>query len=141
MRALYHGDREIVSRLADGAIARTNYRQIAGRARSLAGALVRFGLKPGERAATLAWNTAAHMECWYGIAGMGGVYHTLNPRLFPDQIAWIANHAEDRVLFFDASFADLVAQLAPKMSSIELFVALTGRAHLPEAGDSKSRRL
>src|SRR4051812_16131069 len=87
---------------------------------SLATALRR---SPGTRRDTF--------EAWYGIAGIGAVYHTLNPRLFPDQIAYIANHAEDRALFFDISFAKLVEQIAPEIPSIRLYVALTDRAHLP----------
>ena len=131
--ALYHGEREIVSRSVEGPIVRTTYREIAARARKVAQALVRFGIQPGDRVATLAWNTGRHLEAWYGIAGAGAVYHTLNPRLFPDQLAWIANHAEDKVLFFDTTFAPLVEKLAPSLPSIKLFVALTDRAHLPEA--------
>jgi fatty-acyl-CoA synthase len=131
--ARHHGDREVVTRSVEGPIARTTYREIAIRSKKLASALERRGFKPGDRIGTLAWNTARHMEAWYGIAGMGAIYHTLNPRLFPDQIAWIANHAGDRALFFDITFADLVAKLAPKMLEIELYVALTDRAHLPKA--------
>ena len=131
--ALYHGDREIVTRSVEGPIVRTNYREIAGRARKVAQALDRFGIGIGDRVATLAWNTARHLEAWYGITGIGAVYHTLNPRLFPDQIAWIASHAEDKVLFFDTTFAPLVEQIAGKMPSVKLFVALTDRAHLPQA--------
>ena len=129
--ALYHGGREIVTRTVEGPIHRTNYREIHGRARRVAHALERAGIGLGDRVATMAWNTHRHLECWYGIAGLGAVYHTLNPRLFPDQIAYIANHAEDRVLLFDISFAKLVAELAPKMPSVRLYVALTDRAHLP----------
>jgi len=81
--ALFHGDREVVSRSVEGPIHRTNYREIAVRARKVAEALERLGIKPGERVATLAWNTWRHLETWYGIAGIGAVYHTLNPRLFP----------------------------------------------------------
>ncbi|MDE3116761.1 MAG: AMP-binding protein, partial [Pseudomonadota bacterium] len=131
--ATNHGSREIVSRSAEGPITRTTYGQIARRARRVAAALDRFGIKPGDRVATLAWNTARHLESWYGIAGLGAIYHTLNPRLFPEQIAWIANHAEDKVLFFDITFTEIVAQIAPKVPGIKLFVALTDRAHLPEA--------
>jgi fatty-acyl-CoA synthase len=131
--ALYYGTREIVTRSIEGPIVRTTYREIQARARKVAQALDRFGIGAGDRVATMAWNTARHLESWYGITGVGGVYHTLNPRLFPDQIAWIANHAEDRVLFFDTTFAELVAELAPKMPSVKLFVALTDRAHLPDA--------
>ncbi|MGA7710408.1 MAG: long-chain-fatty-acid--CoA ligase [Rhizomicrobium sp.] len=129
--ALYHGDREVVTRTVEGPIERTNYRAIAKRARKVASALDARGIKLGDRVATLAWNTARHLEAWYGIAGLGAIYHTLNPRLFPEQIAWIVNHAEDRVLMFDITFSELVAKLAPQMKTVELFVALTDRAHLP----------
>jgi fatty-acyl-CoA synthase len=131
--ALYHGDREVVSRSVEGPVVRTNYREIAGRAHKVAHALDRLGIRLGDRCATLAWNTARHIEAWYGITGIGAIYHTLNPRLFPEQIAYIANHAEDKVLFFDITFAPLVEQLAPKLPSIELFVCLTDAAHLPKA--------
>jgi fatty-acyl-CoA synthase len=131
--ALYHGDREVVTRSIEGPIHRTNYREIGRRARKVADALDRFGIKPGDRVATLAWNTWRHIEAWYGIAGVGAVYHTLNPRLFPDQLVYIANHAEDKVMFFDITFADLVAKIAPQLPSVKLYVALTDRAHLPTA--------
>ena len=131
--ALYHGDREVVSRSVEGPIVRTNYREIARRSRKVAHALDRLGIKLGDRCATLAWNTARHVEAWYGITGIGAIYHTLNPRLFPDQIVYIANHAEDKVLFFDITFAPLVEQIAPRIPSIELFVCLTDAAHLPKA--------
>ncbi|MGZ5961265.1 MAG: 3-(methylthio)propionyl-CoA ligase [Rhizomicrobium sp.] len=131
--SLYHGDREVVSRSVEGPIHRTNYREIGLRARKVAEALNRLGIQPGDRVATLAWNTWRHLESWYGIAGIGAVYHTLNPRLFPDQLVYIANHAEDKVLFFDITFADLVAQIAPKLKNVELYVAMTDAAHLPKA--------
>jgi fatty-acyl-CoA synthase len=130
--ALYHGGREVVSRSVEGPIVKTNYREIGRRARRVAHALDRAGFNLGDRIATLAWNTAHHIEAWYGIAGIGAVYHTLNPRLFPEQLAYIAGHAEDRALFFDITFAKLVEQIAPKVPSIQLYVALTDRAHLPE---------
>jgi fatty-acyl-CoA synthase len=131
--ALYHGDREVVSRSVEGPIHRTNYRDIGIRARKVAEALNRLGIKEGDRVATLAWNTWRHLESWYGITGIGAVYHTLNPRLFPDQLVYIANHAEDKVLFFDITFADLVAQIAPRLRNVELYVAMTDAAHLPKA--------
>src|SRR5882672_7273674 len=80
-------------------------------------------IAPGDRVATLAWNTWRHVEAWYGIAGIGAVYHTLNPRLFPDQLVYIANHAEDKVIFFDITFADLVAKIAPQLLTVKLYVA------------------
>ncbi|MDE2134227.1 MAG: long-chain-fatty-acid--CoA ligase [Alphaproteobacteria bacterium] len=130
--ALYHGDREVVTRSVEGPIERSNYRQIAARARNVSAALEARGIGLGDRVATLAWNTARHLEAWYGIAGIGAIYHTLNPRQFPDQIAWIANHAEDRALFFDIGFADIVARIAPSLQRVEFYVALTDRAHLPD---------
>ncbi len=131
--AAWHGTREVVSRSVEGPIHRTTYGEIAVRSRKVAEALDRLGIRPGDRVATLAWNTWRHLETWYGITGVGAVYHTLNPRLFPDQLVYIANHAEDKVLFFDITFADLVAQLAPKLPKVELYVALTDAAHLPKA--------
>jgi acyl-CoA synthetase (AMP-forming)/AMP-acid ligase II len=129
--ALNHGDREIVTRTVEGPIHRTNYREICARARRVAKALDRAGVKLGDRAATLASNTHRHLESWYGIAGIGAIYHTLNPRLFPDQLVYIVNHAEDRVLFFDIAFAKLVAGIAPKLPTVALYVALTDHVHLP----------
>src|SRR5271163_2710755 len=129
--ALNHGEREIVTRSVEGPIHRTNYGELRARSLKVAQRLARDGVKLGDRVATLAWNTDRHLETWYGITGLGAVYHTLNPRLFPDQLVYIANHAEDRVLFFDTSFAKLVAQIAPKLPSIKLYIAMTDRAHLP----------
>lgn len=131
--AIYHGQREIVSLSCEGPKHRTNWATVRGRARQVAGALRRLGMRPGDRIATLAWNTWRHVESWYGISGMGGVAHTINPRLFEEQIIYIANHAEDRVLFFDLTFVKLVEKLAPSLSSIEHFVLLTDRAHMPES--------
>ncbi|HEY7979670.1 MAG TPA: long-chain-fatty-acid--CoA ligase, partial [Rhizomicrobium sp.] len=131
--ALYHGDREMVTREVEGPITRTNYRSIASRAKRVAKALVKAGIKPGDRVGTLAWNTHRHLEAWYGIAGMGGIYHTLNPRLHIDQIAWIANHAEDKALFFDTTFMPIVEQIAPKLKKVKFFVAMTDKANLPRS--------
>ncbi|HWC62667.1 MAG TPA: long-chain-fatty-acid--CoA ligase [Rhizomicrobium sp.] len=122
--ALYHGGAGIVSRSVEGDIHRTGYAEVRRRARKLARALFRRGIKPGDRVATLAWNTWRHLECWYGVAGMGAVYHTLNPRLLPDQIAWIANHGGARALFYDNCFAPIVEAIAPELKHVEFFVAL-----------------
>jgi len=122
--ALYHQGAEIVSRTVEGGIHRTGYAEIRGRAMALARALKKRGLRPGDRVATLAWNTHRHLECWYGIAGIGAVYHTLNPRLHPDQIAWIANHGGARALFYDNCFAPIVEAIAPRLKHVEFFVAL-----------------
>lgn len=129
--AINHGEREIVSLTCEGHEVRTDWRQVQGRARQVAQALRKMGIQPGDRVATLAWNTHRHVESWYGISGMGGVAHTINPRLFEDQIAYIANHAEDRVLFFDLTFLKLVETLAPRLTTVEHFVLLTDRAHMP----------
>jgi len=126
--ALYHGEREVVTRSVEGPIHRTNYREIGRRARRVASALERLGVRSGDRVATLGSNTWRHLESWYGIAGMGGVYHTLNPRLFVDQLVYIINHAADRVLFFDPNFAPLVAEIAPRLESVEHFIAFADRA-------------
>jgi 3-(methylthio)propionyl---CoA ligase len=135
----YHGDTEIVSRRVEAAadaplaerLHRYTYHDAHTLARQLAQALVRQGVKPADRIATLAWNGYRHFELYYAISGMGAVMHTINPRLFPEQIAWIINHAEDRVLFFDLSFAPLVEKLAAACSKVQAWVAMTDRAHLP----------
>lgn len=118
-----HGAREIVTHWADGSETRTDWAGIARDARRLAQALEGLGLKPGDRVATLAMNHARHLTAWYGAIGMGGVIHTINPRLFDEQIVYIANHAEDRVLFYDRAFAPLVERLKPQFTSIEHYVA------------------
>jgi len=117
-----HGAREIVTHRADGTRTRTTWAGIRRDARSLAGTLRRLGLMPGDRVATLAMNHDRHLVSWYGVTGAGGVLHTLNPRLFDDQIAWIVNHAQDRVLLYDAAFARLVDLLRPSLPSVEHYV-------------------
>lgn len=131
--ALYHGEREVVTRTVEGPIHRTNYGQIRTRAKRLASVLEQQGVHRGARVATLAANTYRHLEAWYGITGMGGVYHTLNPRLFADQLVYIASHAGDQLLFFDICYSDLVAQIAPRLRKVRNFVALTDKLNLPAA--------
>jgi fatty-acyl-CoA synthase len=131
--ATYHGTREVVTRTVEGPVVRSNYAEIARRAHKVASALDRLGIKLGDRVATMAWNTQRHIESWYGITGIGAIYHTLNPRLFPDQIVYIANHAEDRVLFFDITFAKLVEELAPRLTTVKHYICLTDAANLPKA--------
>lgn len=126
-----HGQREVVSWTCEGAVNRSTWASVRQRAKRVASALRAMGIKPGDRVGTLAWNTHRHVECWYGISGMGGVAHTINPRLFEEQIVYIANHAEDRVLFFDLTFVGLVEKLAPHMKTVEQFILLTDRAHMP----------
>ena len=129
--AVNHGSREIVSLAVEGGVHRSDWRTVRDRALRVGQALTRLGIRPGDRIATLAWNTWRHVEAWYGISGIGAVAHTINPRLFADQIAYIANHAEDRVLLFDLSFVALVEALAPRLTTIEHWVVLTDAAHLP----------
>jgi fatty-acyl-CoA synthase len=124
---------EIVTQTVEGPLHRSNWRELHGRAKRVAQALAWLGVKRGDRVATLAWNTHRHIECWYGIAGMGAVAHTINPRLFQDQIVYIANHAEDRVLFFDLTFLKLVEEVAPRLTTVEHFVVMTDRAHMPQS--------
>ena len=112
--ATYHSDTEIVSRTVEGAIHRYSYAEAERRSKRLAGALVRLGIKHGDRIGTLAWNTFRHFELYYGISGIGAVCHTINPRLFDDQIVYIVNHAGDRLLFVDTTFLPLVERLAPR---------------------------
>jgi len=129
--ARYHGDTEIVSRTVEAGIHRYTYAEAEARARRLAQALARLGVQPGERVATLAWNGYRHFELYYAISGMGAVIHTINPRLFAEQIDYIVDHAEDRYLFFDLTFAPLVEKLAPKCPGVRGWIALADRAHMP----------
>jgi acyl-CoA synthetase (AMP-forming)/AMP-acid ligase II len=129
--ATYHGDTEIVSRSVEGPIHRYTYRDARKRAKQMAEALIALGIKPGDRIGTLAWNGYRHFELYYAISGMGAVCHTINPRLFPEQIAYIVNHAEDQVLFVDVNILPLVEKLAPVMKGVRHIVAMTDRTHLP----------
>jgi fatty-acyl-CoA synthase len=128
-----HGRREVVSRLGDGSIHRTNYATLERRSRRLAQVLDSKGIRAGDRIATLAWNTFRHVECFYGVSGMGAVLHTVNPRLFHEQIAYIIRHAEDRVLLFDADLLPIVETIAAEIGCVEQFVVLTDRSQLPKS--------
>src|SRR5690349_6397803 len=129
--ATYHAGRRIVSRSIEGPMHVTTYAEIRGRARKVAQRLEKDGVKLGDRVATLAWDSWRHLEAWYGIVGIGAVYHTVNPRLFPEQIAWIVNHAEDRVMMTDLTFMPLLEKLAGKLPTIERYIVLTDAAHMP----------
>ena len=131
--ARHAADTEIVSKRVEGDLHRTTWSAVERRSRQLAQALARLGCEPGDRVATLAWNGYRHVEIYYASAGSGLVCHTINPRLFPEQIAWIADDASDRVLCFDATFLPLVEKLAPAMTSVKHFVMMVGRAHMPAA--------
>ncbi|SOY43487.1 3-(methylthio)propionyl-CoA ligase [Cupriavidus taiwanensis] len=129
--ARYYGSTEIVSRRTEGDLHRHTYRDCELRARKLAQALGALGVKQGERVGTLAWNGYRHLEVYYGVSGMGAVCHTVNPRLFPEQIAYIVNHAEDGYIFFDLTFLPLVEGVAPHCPNVRGWVAMTDRAHMP----------
>ena len=130
--ALQHPQREVVSRSIEGPIHRSNYQEVRARALRVAQRLAQDGIGQGDRVATLAWNTWRHLEAWYGIAGLGAIYHTVNPRLFPEQIAWILNHAESRVMMTDLTFVPMLEKCAEKLPHIERYVVLTDAAHMPE---------
>ncbi|MBA5640162.1 long-chain-fatty-acid--CoA ligase [Duganella sp. LX20W] len=130
--ALNHPQAEIVSRTSEGPVHRTSYGEVARRAAQMANVLTRLGVQQGDRIGTLAWNGYRHMELYYAVSGMGAVLHTINPRLFKEQIEYIVNHAEDQYLFFDIGFAALVAELAPQLPTVKAFVAMTDRAHMPQ---------
>jgi fatty-acyl-CoA synthase len=128
----HHGDTEIVSKtVEDGSIHRYTYRDAHRRARRLAKALKALGVAMHDRVGTLAWNGFRHFEIYYATAGSGAVIHTINPRLFPEQIGYIANHAEDKVIFFDVNLAPLVEKLAPLLRTVKAFIAMCGRNAMP----------
>ena len=129
---IYHGDAEIVSRTIEGPIHRYTYRDAHVRMRRVARALGRLGVEPGDRVGTLAWNGHRHFELYYAVSGMGSIVHTINPRLFHDQLVYIVNDAEDEIVFFDTTFASLVQKLAPACRRVRRWIALTDKAHLPE---------
>jgi acyl-CoA synthetase (AMP-forming)/AMP-acid ligase II len=130
--AEYHGDTEIVARTIEGTLHRYNYREAHQRTKRLARALGRLGVRPGDRIASLAWNTHRHFEMFYGVSGTGAVLHTVNPRLFPDQLVYIINHAEDLYLFVDGLTLPLAEQIAPRLSTVKGYVMMTERALMPK---------
>ena len=125
------GERRVISRSIEGPMHTTNYIEIRQRALRVAQRLERDGIRLGDRVATLAWNTWRHLESWYGILGAGAVYHTVNPRLFTDQIVWIINHAEDRVLMTDVTFLPLLEKIADRVPTIERTIVFCDAAHMP----------
>ncbi len=130
--AAMHPLREVVSRSVEGPIHRTDYATIRARSLKVAQRLERDGIRFGDRCATLAWNTWRHLEVWYGALGIGAIYHTVNPRLFAEQIVWIVNDAEDRILFVDLTFVPMVEKLIGRMPTIERVIILTDATHMPE---------
>jgi len=128
----YHAGQEIVSVTADNPLHRYSYRECFGRAKQLAGALDRLGLESGDHVATLCWNDYRHLEAYYGVSGAGYVCHTINPRLFPEQLIFIINHAEDRWIMTDVMFVPLLESLADKITNVEGFIVMTDAAHMPQ---------
>ncbi len=129
--ATYHGDTEVVSRRVEGDIHRSNYATVNRRAKQIANALDAMGIAQSARVGTLAWNGYRHFELYYGVSGSGRVLHTLNPRLHPEQLAWIINHAEDEVLAFDMTFLPLVKAVAAKLPTVKHYIALCDADKLP----------
>ena len=131
--ALYHADTEIVTKTVEGPIHRYTYAAAYERIQQLAHALAELGVRPGDRLATMAWNGHRHFELYYAISGIGAICHTVNPRLFPPQIKYILNHAEDKYVFVDPTFMPLLEQLAPKLKSVKGYIVLTDAAHMPKS--------
>ena len=129
--ATFHGGTEVVARTIEGDIHRYTYAEAHARMQQLANALGRLGMKPGDRVGSLAWNTHRHFEMFYGVSGTGAVLHTINPRLFADQLVYIINHAEDRLLFVDAATLPIVEAIAPRLTTIEHFVMMCEPARMP----------
>ena len=129
--AKHHGDTEVVSRRVEGDIHRSNWATIAARSRQVANGLDQWKIPQGDRVATLAWNGYRHLELYFGVSGSGRVLHTLNPRLHPEQITWIVNHAEDTVLCFDMSFLPLVQKIHQDCKTVKHWVALCDADKLP----------
>ncbi|WP_439477569.1 long-chain-fatty-acid--CoA ligase [Brevundimonas sp.] len=127
----WHGHREVVTRSVEGPIVRTTYAEIHARSKRVSSVLKGWDVKVGDRIATLAWNTSRHMEVWYGIMGMGAVCHTLNPRLFPEQLIYIINHAEDRIIFVDLTFIPLLEAILPHCPTVERVIVMTDELTMP----------
>tara|TARA_B100000131_G_scaffold66239_1_gene62525 strand:- start:8439 stop:10064 length:1626 start_codon:yes stop_codon:yes gene_type:complete len=128
----YHSDAEIVSRTVEGPIHRYTYSDAAKRSRKLANALENLGLEKGDTVGTLAWNTFRHFELYFGVSGIGCVVNTVNPRLFPEQLTYIINHAENKYLFIDLTFVELVESLEESLEGVEGFIVLTDKDNMPE---------
>ncbi|WP_369025103.1 long-chain fatty acid--CoA ligase [Qipengyuania sp. RANM35] len=129
------GTREIVTRWADGSETRTNWAGIRHDAKRMAQALLALGLKKGDKVASMAMNHSRHLVSWYGVAGMGGVLHTVNPRLFDDQLDYIVNHAEDKVLIYDAAFQPIVDRMKDRWTTVEHYICFDSGQHAPSFED------
>ncbi|MED5436499.1 MAG: long-chain-fatty-acid--CoA ligase [Pseudomonadota bacterium] len=129
---IHHGEREIVTRRIEGDIHTTNYSEIFSRSKKFSKALKGLGVKKGDVIGTLAWNTYRHLESWYGITGLGAIYHTLNPRLFVEQLDYIINHAENKFIITDVSFVEILENIEDKIPNVEGFIFLCEKENLPE---------
>src|SRR5262245_62709229 len=129
--ATSYPDVEIVARTVEGPSHRYGYKDAARRAKQVAEALQELGIKLGDRVGTLAWNTHRHFELYFGISGMGAVLHTINPRLAPDHVAYIANHAEDQAIFVDLNLLPIVEGVWPHLKTVKHVIVMTDRAHMP----------
>ena len=129
--ARFHSSAEVIARTVEGPIHRSTWGNVARRARKLANALQKMGIKPGDRVATVAWNTHRHLEVYFAVSSFGAVLHTINPRLPLDQLRYVVDHAEDVALFFDTTFARLAQFLAAQPFPLKQYVALTDATHLP----------
>ncbi|MCG8670704.1 MAG: AMP-binding protein, partial [Pseudomonadales bacterium] len=136
--ARYYPESEIVSRRCEGDIHRYNYLEASKRTKKLANALQNYGINPGDRIATLAWNTYRHYEVYFAVSGIGCVTHTINPRLFPEQITYIVNHAEDRLLFVDLTFVPLLEKVAAEISCVEKIVIMADSDKMPQTSLSNA---
>jgi fatty-acyl-CoA synthase len=128
--AEWHPSRQVVTRSVEGPIVRASYAEVFDRAKRLSNALLGLGVAPGDRVATLAWNSGRHIEAWYAVMGIGAVCHTLNPRLFADQLCYIINHAADRIIFTDLTFLPMLLEHRDRMPTVERFIVLTDEDHL-----------
>jgi len=133
--ARWHAEQEVITNSVEGGIHRTNYVEVYQRASKLANALTNLGVKSGERVGTMAWNTWRHLESWYAVSGMGAVCHTLNPRLFPNQVEFIVNHAEDQFILIDSTFIDVITAVIDKLPALKGLIVMTDEKHMPELAD------
>ena len=130
--ATWNGNVEVITNSVEGGIHRIGYAELYDRTSQLANALNRLGINAGDRIGTMAWNTWRHLECWYGLSGIGAICHTLNPRLFPDQIEYIVNHAQNRFIFVDTSFVPVIANVLDKLPTLEGLVVMTDKEHMTD---------
>ena len=130
--ATWHGNVEVVTNSVEGGVHRIGYAKLYDRTSQLANALLRLGVNSGDRIGTMAWNTWRHLECWYGLSGIGAICHTLNPRLFPDQIEYIVNHAQNRFIFVDTSFIPIISNILDKLPTLEGLVVMTDKENMTD---------